>query len=80
LKNIGDAFCFLVLTDPEDTKKPQQVIAKTVVQQRYPKEAPPIVEKTFSKKLSFYKTDGISPLGDPLASDKTIPITDLIAD
>jgi hypothetical protein len=36
-KNIGDAFCFLVLSDPEhtkpeDTKKPQQVIARTVVQ------------------------------------------------
>jgi glycerol-3-phosphate cytidylyltransferase-like family protein len=25
-KNIGDAFCFLVVTDSEDTKKSQQVI------------------------------------------------------
>jgi hypothetical protein len=30
-KNVGDAFCFLVLTDPNDTKKPQQVIARMVV-------------------------------------------------
>jgi hypothetical protein len=31
-KNVGDAFCFLVLTDPNDTKKLQQVIARMVVQ------------------------------------------------
>jgi hypothetical protein len=30
-KNVGDAFCFLVLTNPDDTNKPQQVIARTVV-------------------------------------------------
>jgi hypothetical protein len=26
-KNVGDAFCFLVLTNPNDTMKLQQVIA-----------------------------------------------------
>jgi hypothetical protein len=30
-KNIGDAFCFLVLTDTEDTKKPQHVTARMMV-------------------------------------------------
>jgi hypothetical protein len=45
-KNNGDAFCFLVLTNPDDTNKPQQVIARTVVKRHYPQENPPVVDKT----------------------------------
>jgi hypothetical protein len=48
-KNVGDAFCFLVLTNPDDTNEPQQVIARTVVRRRYPRENPPVVVKTRSK-------------------------------
>jgi hypothetical protein len=37
------------------------------------------VEKTRSKKLNFYKSDGVTPLEDPFANDETLPITDIIA-
>jgi hypothetical protein len=79
-KNVGDVFCFLVLTNPDDTNKPQQVIARMVVRRRYPRENPPVVEKTRSKKLNFYKSDGVTPLEEPFANDETLPITDIIAE
>jgi hypothetical protein len=79
-KNVGDAFCFHVLTDANDTKKPQQVIARMVVKRCYPQKNPPVVEKTCSKKLNFYKSDGITPLEEPFANDKTLPITNIIAE
>ncbi len=39
-QNTGDAFCFLILTESEDGK-PRQIIAGSVVCQRYPREHPP---------------------------------------
>jgi hypothetical protein len=38
------------------------------------------VEKTRSKKLNFYKSNGITPLEEPFADDETLPITDIIAE
>jgi hypothetical protein len=38
------------------------------------------VEKTRSKKLNFYKSDGITPLEEPFANDETLPIMDIIAE
>jgi hypothetical protein len=52
-QNTGDAFCFLILTECEDGK-PRQVIARSVVRRRYPRERPPLVEKTRSKRLFFF--------------------------
>jgi hypothetical protein len=80
VKNVGDAFCFLVLTNPDDTNKPQQVIARMVVRRRYPRENPPVVEKTYSKKLNFYKSDGVTPLEEPFPNDETLPTMDIIAE
>jgi hypothetical protein len=37
------------------------------------------VEKTCSKKLNFYKSDGVTPLEDPFANDETLPKMDIIA-
>jgi hypothetical protein len=31
-------------------------------------------------KLNFYKSDGITPLEEPPATDETLPIMDLIAE
>jgi hypothetical protein len=38
------------------------------------------VEKTCSKKLNFYKSDGVTPLEGPFANDETLPIMDIIAE
>jgi hypothetical protein len=65
-QNIGDAFCFLILTQPEvgDTTSPQ-VIARSVVRRRFACEEAPVVESNNAPaSLVIYKSDGITPLED----------------
>jgi hypothetical protein len=38
------------------------------------------VEKTHSKKLNFYKSDGVTPLEEPFPNDETLPTMDIIAE
>ncbi|KAI2506167.1 hypothetical protein MHU86_8302 [Fragilaria crotonensis] len=69
-QNIGDAFCFLILTQPEpDDDSQPQVLARSVIRKRYPRELPPIVEHNDSTttSLTFYKGDERTPLEDPIS-------------
>ena len=55
-RNVGDAFCYLILTEPEDNSQPQ-VLARSVVRRRYPREDAPIVVDDAKGTLRFYKSD-----------------------
>ena len=65
-QNIGDAFCFLILTQPEDgDTTSSQVIARSVVRRRFAREEAPVVESgNTPASLVIYKSDGITPLED----------------
>jgi hypothetical protein len=67
-QNIGDAFCFLILTQPgPDDKTSSQVLARLVIcRQWYPREEAPIVAPTLDRStLTFYCNDGKTLLADP---------------
>ena len=81
-QNVGDAFCFLILTQPEsDDDSSPQVLARSVIRRRYPREDSPIVESDSdpSAPLTFYKSDGFTPLEDPTVSS-TSADDDLVSD
>jgi hypothetical protein len=83
-QNIGDAFCFLVLTQPEgDDDSAPQVLARSVIRKRYPREESPVVDDmSLPTPLTFYRSDGITPLNDPnsdVVSDGDDQLTDIIA-
>ena len=60
--NQGDAFCYLVLTVPPDgTDERPQVLARSVVRPRYPREDVPVVDTT-NPTLQFFARDGKTPL------------------
>ena len=86
-QNIGDAFCFLVLTQPEaDDDSQPQVLARSVIRRRYPREQPPIVDRhddSTTTSLTFYKGDERTPLEDPISvseSGDDDVISDVVAD
>jgi hypothetical protein len=79
IKNTGDAFCYLILTESETANgQVCQVITRSVVQQQYPQESRPVVEQ-YSTTLHFYKSDGCTPLEDPSPQD-ALPLLDLVAE
>lgn len=70
-QNVGDAFCFLILTIPEDgDETSSQVLARSVVRRRFASEEAPVVANLRSAPDSFiiYKSDGVTPLDDWLPS------------
>lgn len=81
-KNVGDAFCYLILSQPEselDGASPQ-VLARSVIRRRFPSEQAPVVSHNDTiDSITFYKSDGITPLdvlGDD--SEENDPITDVV--
>lgn len=67
-QNIGDAFCYLILTQPDDDSEASpQVLALSVIRQRYPREEAPEFEQATdqSSTLTFYCNDEVTPLADP---------------
>ena len=83
-QNIGDAFCFLILTQPDEPTDYPQVLARSVIRKRYPREDPPIVDNNSSTTLLvFYTNDGTTVLKDPstdLNSDDADPFADVVSD
>ena len=73
--SVGDAFCFLILALPDDVHEitTSQVLARSVVWPRYPREDAPdaIPEETAASEhsLMFYKNDETTVLDDPPALD-----------
>lgn len=69
-QNIGDAFCFLILTQPDsDDSTSPQVLARSVIRRRFPREhsAPDLdVEHEEPSSISFYRSDQRTPLADPV--------------
>ena len=64
---VGDAFCFLILTQPEsDSDNSPQILARSIIRQRYTSDETPVVERTSSSPTLFtiYKSDGVTPLDD----------------
>jgi hypothetical protein len=84
-QNIGDAFCFLILTQPDnDDDSSPQVLARSVIRRRYLREEAPIVEPVHNRStLTFYCNDEVTPLADPspTATDEEgiDPSSDVIA-
>ena len=69
---ISDQFCYLILTEPKDEKDKPQILARLVIKPRYTNEKPPVVfSRCGDNKLVFYKSDGKTPLEDPLDADLT---------
>ncbi|KAI2506735.1 hypothetical protein MHU86_7736 [Fragilaria crotonensis] len=74
--SVGDAFCFLILALPDDENEisTPQVLARSVIRPRYPREdAPDVVpEETAGSgiSLTFYKNDETTVLDDPLPSEE----------
>jgi hypothetical protein len=68
-RNIGDAFCFLIYTEPEfdntgSTPTPQ-VLARSVIRRRYPRDPQPTTSAESETHLTFYLNDERTPLLDP---------------
>ena len=66
-QNIGDAFCVLILTQPEDGDTTySQVIVRSVVRRRFAREeeASVVESRNTLASLVIYKSDGITPLED----------------
>ena len=64
-RNVGDAFCYLILTQPEDTSESEapRVLARSVIRRRFVREETPVAERdNESNSIIFYKSDGITPL------------------
>ena len=74
-QNIGDAFCFLILTQPEsdETNVSPQVIARSVIRRRFLRDPEHVLvgadQNQDSNSITFYCRDGISPLHDPSVHD-----------
>ena len=64
-RNVGDAFCFLIVIHDDDPDK-HKVIARSVVQCQYPQEMPPNMDGREYNSLKFYKNDGKTVLDDPV--------------
>ena len=64
-RNVGDAFCFLIVIHDDDLDK-HKIIARSVVRRRYPRETPPTVDAREYNSLNFYKNDGETVLEDPV--------------
>ena len=64
-RNVGDAFCYLILTQPEDESESEnpQVLTRSVIRRLYVREETPVAERdNQSDSIIFYKSDGITPL------------------
>jgi hypothetical protein len=86
-QNIGDSFCFLILTQPEaeEESSSPQVLARSVIQRRYLRDETPTVDPTQSRStITFYRNDETTLLADPSpdATDETCndPVSDIAAD
>jgi len=68
-KNVGDAFCYLILIEPSAPTETPQVIARSVVRSRtLLDDEVPLCGKR-SGKLIIYKSDGVTPLPDVECED-----------
>jgi hypothetical protein len=82
-QNVGDAFCFLILMQPEcDSDSSPLVLARSVIRRQYTSNATPVVERSRSSPTSFaiYKSDSVTPLDDWVpSSDADDQVGDLIS-
>lgn len=78
-RNAGDAFCYLILTEPTEDGE-AQVLTRSVIRMRYPRETAPVVESNQGELLRFYKRDGTTPLElvDESGSDDIDPLSDVL--
>ncbi len=83
-QNIGDAFCFLIFTEPDldstGLLPTPQVLARSAIRRRFPREAPPGEHVESEAHLSFYMNDERTPLLDPPETSMTDDaLTDIIS-
>ena len=64
-RNVGDAFCFLIVVHDDDPDQ-CQVIVRSVIRRCYPWETPPTMDAREYNSLKFYKNDGQTVLDDPV--------------
>jgi len=79
-QNVGDAFCYLVLTEPTDASTAPQVIARSVISQHSSASVPsPPTE--VQESFSLYCRDGKTVLSDPSPSpDQSLDTLDDVVD
>jgi hypothetical protein len=81
-QNVGDAFCYLILTQPENDSDGEtpQVLARSVIRRRYVREESPVIAiDDNSNSITFYRSDGVTPLDTPNdVSEETEPIEDVV--
>ena len=64
--NVGDVFCYTILTQPDEgSEERPQILAWSVIRKRYPHSDPPTVLLSLENKIVFYLSDGITPIPDP---------------
>ena len=69
-----DAFCYKILTIPEDTKESSKVLVRSVIRPRYRAErAPNVFTRVHKEKLQFMLRDRKTLLLDP--EDLELPST-----
>jgi len=66
--NAGDAFCYLILTIPEDGRETEQVMTRSVIRRRYPRQPAPIVRQN-GQEWTVFMSDGKTPLHDVVDED-----------
>ena len=81
-QNVGDAFCYLILTQPENDSDGEtpQVLARSVIRRRYVREESPVIAiDDNSNSITFYRSDGVTPLDTPNDdSEETEPLEDVV--
>jgi len=79
-QNVGDAFCYLVLTEPPDNSTTPQVISRSVISLRASDTSRTMTDDV-QEPFSFYCRDGKTPLCDPSPSlDDSPDILDDVVD
>ena len=74
-QNIGDAFCFLIYTEPEldstGACPTPQVLARSVIRRRFPRDSSQEEHAESAAHLTFYLNDERTPMVDPPATSTT---------
>ena len=82
VQNVGDAFCYFILTPPEHNSEGEtsQVLARSVIRQCYVQKESPVTDVgDDTNSLIFYKSDGVTPLDAPDNDpEETEPLKDVL--
>ena len=64
-RRSGDAFCYIIVTEPDDSTQEPQFLVRSVIRRRFPHEVNPIItHNNEGRQLVFYQNDGITPLNE----------------